>query len=213
MRFPIYFLADCSKLAVEESSRALRQLHSKLMADPAAVEMVWLSVICFGETAGQLMPLQDLIDFAIPELPAFHSEQRRVGEAIVLLKNCIRYEVQELTKTPKGDYEVRLPTNAANTDYPPLVFVCVGGTVAEISEGKTSVQGFREDAPNARIEIICDRAACVDELTKSMGTISDSYAAVRDYFSECMEDTYFIEIEPILNARLPPPPSGFIVIP
>ena len=116
-RLPIYLLLDCSGsmkgdpiAQVNEGTRALRE---ELVADPHALETVWISVITFGGTARQLTPLTELPQFNPPVLQAGGATP--LGEALQVLNDAI-------------DREVRIKHNGEHkADYRPLVFLLTDG--------------------------------------------------------------------------------------
>lgn len=119
-RLPVYLVLDCSGSMAGEPIAAmqmgLRALVSELNNDPFAAETVWLSVITFGSTAEQLVPLSDIITFEVPDLEAGGTTS--MGEALDLLGERFTAEVRSNTSTVKGDWRpmVFLFTDGAPTD-------------------------------------------------------------------------------------------------
>lgn len=129
-RLPVYLLLDCSGSMVGDPIAAietgLRTLLGELTNDPQAMDTVWLSLIAFGSTAEQLVPLTDIHEFAPPELEA--SGATALGEAMELLTQRMEEEVRKTTETQKGDWK-------------PLVFLFTDG---EPNEGwEEPVTDFR----------------------------------------------------------------------
>lgn len=114
-RLPVYIIADCSGSMegdqIEAVNQSIRTLHSCLMGDPSAIETVWLSMITFGDSARQTVPLTEVCDFEIPELHC--SGQKSLGAAFELLGECVDREVYKTTSELKGDWNpiVFLMTN------------------------------------------------------------------------------------------------------
>lgn len=105
-KLPIYFLVDCSNEMSGEPIEAVRQgintLLSDLKGDPLSLEMPYLSVITFNSTAQQVVPLTELMSFTLPELKT-GSNSVVLGEALRVLKDCVRREVITPTANLRGD--------------------------------------------------------------------------------------------------------------
>lgn len=116
-RLPVYLLLDCSGSMAGEPIVAVRQgiraLLTDLKSDPQALETAWLSVILFGSTARQIIPLTQLIKWKEPVIEA--GGVSGLGAALKLLECCIEREVKKTTQHQKGDWE-------------PLVFILTDGT-------------------------------------------------------------------------------------
>lgn len=119
-RLPIYLLLDCSGSMSGEPIEAVRQgvkaLLSDLRTDPTALETAYLSVITFGSTAQQVIPLTELMAFQEPNLDA--NGTTAMGDALRVLDRCIEQEVQKSSATNKGDWKplVFLMTDGQPTD-------------------------------------------------------------------------------------------------
>jgi uncharacterized protein YegL len=119
-RLPVYLLLDVSGSMSGDPIEAVRQgmksLLGELKGDPQALETVWLSVITFGSTAQQPVPLTELVMAREPELAAGGSTA--LGAALRLLMESIRQEVRRTTAEQKGDWKplVFLMTDGAPTD-------------------------------------------------------------------------------------------------
>lgn len=119
-RFPIYLLLDTSESMNGESLELIRQgvklLVSELKNDPFALETTYLSVITFGGTARQVVPLTELALFQEPTIDAGGSSA--MGAALEELINCADRELVKWTADRKGDYRplVFLMTNGRPTD-------------------------------------------------------------------------------------------------
>lgn len=115
-RLPVYLLVDCSGSMAGEPIAAMemgiRALLGELRNDPQAMETVWLSVIVFGSSADQAIPLTDIKDFQEPDLEAAGTTS--LGEAITLLAERMDEEVRTTSEEQKGDWK-------------PLVFVFTDG--------------------------------------------------------------------------------------
>ena len=107
-KLPIYFLVDCSNAISGEPIEAVRQdiyaLLSDLKSDPFCLETAYLSVITFDSTAQQVVPLTELLYFNLPELKT-GGNSAVLGEALRVLKDCVRREVITPTANLRGDYK------------------------------------------------------------------------------------------------------------
>ena len=119
-RLPVYLLLDCSTSMtgqpIEQVRQGLRALLDDLSTEPMAIETVYLSVITFNNTAQQLIPLTELMQFKEPHIQA--GGTTALGAALRLLKNCLETEVRKNTETEKGDWKplVFLMTDGMPTD-------------------------------------------------------------------------------------------------
>lgn len=119
-RLPIYLLLDTSESMRGEPLDAVRMgvelLVSDLRQDPMAMESVWLSVITFGGTVKQIVPLTDLTLFQMSYLEA--SGACLLGGALEELLNCSDRELVARSISNKGDYKpiVFLMANGRPTD-------------------------------------------------------------------------------------------------
>jgi uncharacterized protein YegL len=121
-RLPIFLLLDCSASTAGEPIQAMRQgiraLINDMRGDPLALEQAFVSVIRFGASAKQLMPLTDLLSFEEPDLkpdpPQPDGDTTALGQALRCLLNCIDSEVVPSSARRKGDYK-------------PLIFLMLEG--------------------------------------------------------------------------------------
>ena len=121
-RLPIYMLLDCSEAMAGEPIEAvrmgLRSLLSDLQTDPSALETVWLSVITFGSSAKQVVPLTGIGSFVEPELRTDTEAGRALGAGLRVLLDASAREVRKTTADVKGDCKplVFIMTVGAPTD-------------------------------------------------------------------------------------------------
>ena len=119
-RLPIYFVLDCSESMVGEPIAAvengLLQCYMALRRDSHASESAYISVITFGSTAKQVVPLTELTLFQPPKLVL--GSGTALGAALELLEKRIDVEVTKTTHEAKGDYKplVFLLTDGEPTD-------------------------------------------------------------------------------------------------
>jgi uncharacterized protein YegL len=119
-RLPVYLLLDVSGSMsgdpIESVRQGMKTLLGELRSDPQALETVWISVITFGSTAQNAVPLTELITAREPELAAGGSTA--MGAALRLLTESIRQDVRRTTAEQKGDWKplVFLMTDGAATD-------------------------------------------------------------------------------------------------
>jgi len=106
-RLPVYLLIDTSGSMTGEPIEAvkvgLQTMVSALRADPYALETAFLSVITFSDTATQLVPLTELVQFQVPTISA--SGTTALGGALSLLADCIARDVKKTTAEAKGDWK------------------------------------------------------------------------------------------------------------
>lgn len=119
-RLPIYLLLDISGSMMGEPIESLRNglqlLESSLKQDPYALETAYISVITFGSSAQQVIPLTEVVQFQAPALQV--GGQTELGRALSLLADRIEAEVKQNTPTEKGDWKpmVFLMTDGEPTD-------------------------------------------------------------------------------------------------
>lgn len=119
-RLPIYLLLDTSESmageALEQMCRGIDGMVQHLRDDPHAVETAWLSVLTFSNTARQVVPLTEVLDFNLPKLSV--RTGTAMGAGLRLLTQCLQREVVRTTATTKGDYKplVILFTDGQPTD-------------------------------------------------------------------------------------------------
>ncbi|MDR2461096.1 MAG: VWA domain-containing protein [Deltaproteobacteria bacterium] len=119
-RLPIYILIDTSGSMRGEPIEAVRvglqNMLSSLKRDPYALETVFLSIITFDREAKVLFPLTDIDQVVLPKIPPLTSTPTNLGEALELLCQRYKMEVQKTTKSKKGDW---LPMAVIMTDGTP----------------------------------------------------------------------------------------------
>jgi uncharacterized protein YegL len=101
---------------IEAVKNGVQVMVSLLRQNPQAQETAYLSVITFGSSAQQIIPLTDLASFQTPDIKA--SGMTAMGEALKVVSQCIDKEVATTTATTKGDWKplVFILTDGAPTD-------------------------------------------------------------------------------------------------
>ncbi|NDP46850.1 MAG: VWA domain-containing protein [Sulfuriferula multivorans] len=119
-RLPVYLLIDTSGSMSGEPIEAVRNgvqnLVATLRQDPSALEAAYLSVITFSDTAQQVVPLTELLQFQIPSFDA--GGTTCMGAALNLLADRVSQEVTKTTAEVKGDWKpmVFMMTDGQSTD-------------------------------------------------------------------------------------------------
>ena len=118
-RLPVYLLLDCSGSMAGDPITAIHEglhmIHRLLVADPQALETVYISVIKFADNAKQYR-LIALDRFVPPSLEA--SGKKSMGAALHLLADSIEQDLIFHASVQKGDFRplVFLLTDGEPTD-------------------------------------------------------------------------------------------------
>lgn len=115
-RLPVYLLLDTSGSMRGEPIEAVRKgvesFCATLRRDPYALESAYVSVITFGGSVKQIVPLTEAYLFRAPELVAGGGTP--LGGALRKVVECADEEVKKSTEDEKGDWR-------------PLVFIMSDG--------------------------------------------------------------------------------------
>jgi uncharacterized protein YegL len=185
-RLPIYMVLDCSGYMagepIEVVRMELRAFISTLLGDPFALETTWLSVITFGSTAKQAVPLTDIGSFQEPNLDA--GGVTAMGDAIKMLMQCI-------------DREVRKPSAEARGDWRPFIIIISGGMPTDAWESAADEVKRRKlgkiigcvigpGADDAVLKRITETVVRLQDL--SLSTLSSLYHKYHVYDSGDIDD-------------------------
>ncbi|MBU1625912.1 VWA domain-containing protein [bacterium] len=183
-RLPIYLLLDVSDgmagEPIEALEKGVQMLVSALRDEPTAMETAYLSVITFGDTAQQVVPLTGVVEFELPPLNT--SGARVLGSALELLCNKIDTEVTKPTPEQKGDWE-------------PLVFILTNGQPTD------DWQKGAEEIKKRSMQILAcaaglDTADIINVLQQITENVVELKSASKDDFAAFFKwETQRIEIE------------------
>ena len=154
-RFPIYLLVECSESMVgdpiESVKSAIGAVHDELMNDPWALEIAWLSVITFSDSASQVVPLTELSTFSAPDLIA--GGGAALGGGLKLLLECIDNEASlRAAKHYKPDWKPTI-----------ILFTCSNPT----DEWQEPVDKLKTKRLGSIIAVACGEAVD-EEILKSI---------------------------------------------
>ncbi|MBQ3654885.1 MAG: VWA domain-containing protein [Synergistaceae bacterium] len=209
-RLPVYLLLDCSGSMMGAPIEAVKQgittLLSELKGDPQALETAYLSVITFESTARQVVPLTELIQFQAPSIEA--SGMTALGGALNVLMDCMNNEVRKSTETQKGDWR-------------PMVFIMTDGYPTDEDVLKSAAAKLKTMKTANIIACLCGDDANpeflkqITECVLWMNTITPG--AMANFFrwvsSSIKMTSSSLSAKPGENIQLPPPPTGFVVVP
>ncbi len=209
-RLPVYLLLDCSGSMMGEPIEAVRQgiktLLSELRSDPQALETAYLSVITFDSSARQIVPLTELMNFKEPQISA--GGATAMGEALMVLMDCINSEVRKSSETHKGDWR-------------PLVFILTDGSPTDTERFNTAAGELK----NAKIANIIACAAGANARTEYLKRITESVLMMNTLSAGDLSRFFAwvsgsvkmssksLDAKPGAAFELPPPPQGFVIVP
>lgn len=151
-RLPLYLLIDCSSSMngdrIEAVNRGVELLYSALMSEAQAVETVFISVICFADSAEQeeLIPISE---FVPPLLES--GGECALGAGLHLLVDSLQEDLYENTESRKGDYR-------------PMAFVLLGSTPSD--DWRSELDQLKRLSTRQQPTIVV--LACTDEVDISV---------------------------------------------
>lgn len=175
-RLPVYLLIDCSESmagdAIQAVESGLGSLISFLRADPYALESVALSVITFGNTAKQIVPLTDLTRFKMPDLVM--GSGTALGAALKLFEKCMATEVMASTAERKGDFK-------------PMCFIMTDGNPTDAWEA--SANQIKSKIAGRKAHVIA--VGCgPDASAKKLSQITDEVLLAKDMNPETLKQLF-----------------------
>ncbi len=209
-RLPVYILADVSGsmqgTPIESVKSGIRQLHRDLLGDPQAIESAYLSIITFGNSAQQTVPLTEVAMFNPPELTA--GGTTNFGDGLRMLIDSFDRELVRTTADQKGDWR-------------PLVFILSDGAPTDV-DWPMYAQQLRERRPANIIAVACGDQADVNVLKQVTENVilmqemsPDAFRAFFSFVSASVKQTsQKVGASADGSAiTLPPPPPGITIVP
>ncbi len=210
-KLPVYLLLDTSGSMYGEPIEAVKtgvqNMISLLLSDPYALETAYISIITFGSTAQQVMPLTELSAVQPPQLEA--KGATALGEALSLLARRVDVEVAKTTREVKGDWK-------------PLVFIMTDGVPTD--DLQKGLNDFKQRKFGMVVACAAGQGANTDTLKKITDNVvqldtADS-ATIRKFFqwvsasistgSQKVDDNRGDMTS--MNELPPPPPEVNIVV-
>lgn len=190
---------------IESVKAGMNALTTSLRHNPYALETVWLSLITYDLEAKLLVPLTDVDDFQLPEIPVPQTSPTNLGEALDLLFE--RY-----------DYEVRLSTPTAKGDWLPILVIMTDGAPSDTFAFKQGVEKLKRyrfsriiccaAGPKAKVEPL-------KQLTNDVYSLQTMDAATFSRFWDWVSATVETHSQGSVGAlteELPPPPAEIILV-
>lgn len=210
-RMPVYLLLDVSGsmagAPIQAVEQGVQMLHNELLGQPQAVEMVHISVITFGSSANQVVPLTSVTGFMPPSLSAGGATS--LGGALRVLGQALDREITPTTPSKKGDYK-------------PLVFLLTDGEPTDTWEPElNALKARRERKAGTIIALGCGDSVntgvlqqITDQVLLMTDVTSDNLRAFFKWVSASVTTASQSAAAPSGGnaAALPPPPAQFQVV-
>ena len=213
-RLPIYLLLDVSGsmagTAINSVSQGIQMFHAALQNDPRALDTAFVSVITFGSTATQVIPLTHCSNFTPPELVA--AGGTAMGEAMLLAEERIRVEV------------VRASTEDQKADWRPIVFIMTDGKPSDTAAVQSAIDSIKQR--RYAVFIACAAGSEASEAifqgwADTVIRLSDtSEASIGAFFRWVTQSVRTASasagaVGATDSVRLPPPPpgTGVVIVP
>ena len=175
-RLPVYLLIDCSESMAGEAIQAvesgLGSLISFLRSDPYALESVALSVITFGNSAKQVVPLTDLTRFKMPDLVM--GSGTALGAALKLFEKCMTTEVMASTAERKGDFK-------------PMCFIMTDGNPTDAWEAAATQIKSKISGRKAHVITV---GCGPDASARTLSQITDEVLLAKDMNPETLKQLF-----------------------
>ena len=208
-RLPVYLVLDVSGSMTGDPIEAVRNgmqvLVSSLRQNPQALETAYLSVITFGTTARELIPLTELATFQIPTISIDGSTA--MGAALKLVADKINTDVKKSTAEVKGDWK-------------PMVFIMTdGGATDNIQVGLTEFKNCKTG-----IVVACAAGSGADQktlkqITENVIALDTADTASITAFFKWVSGSIAIGSQAVGNGKevgglsqLPPPPPEINIV-
>lgn len=192
---------------IEQVKNGVQMLVAGLRQDPYALETAYLSVITFGSTATEVVPLTELTAFQPPSIQA--SGGTSLGAALSLVADSAKKNVAKTTATQKGDWR-------------PMVFIMTDGKPTD--DWQSGLTRFKQEKWGAIVGCAVDTAdvAALKQIAGEQGVVrldtSDS-ASITAFFkwvtasiSTSSKSVEQSGKEVTGLAELPPPPKEIKVV-
>jgi uncharacterized protein YegL len=204
-KLPIYILIDTSGSMrgepIEAVKAGLQSLFSGLRRDPHALESVHICVITFDREAKILVPLSELENLQMPDIPQLESSPTNMGEALELMCRLYSKEVVKSSPSEKGDW---LPLAVVMTDGSPSDTALFDSMCQELKSSKYNFARIIGCAagPKAKTEPLQRFATDVVYLaTMDSSSFSKFWQWVSQSFTRHSQST------DLALDKLPPPPK------
>jgi uncharacterized protein YegL len=186
---------------IEAVKSGLAALFSGLKRDPHAMESVNICLITFDREAKVLLPMTELENLKMPEIPPLESSPTNLGEALELMCKLYRKDVFVSTSAAKGDW---LPLAVVMTDGGPSDTELFNKMCDKLSSSAYRFARIIGCAagPKAKVEPLKRFATDVVSLeTMDSNSFSKFWAWVSSSFSKHSQGT------DLTIDELPPPPE------